>query len=353
MTNSMVLIFGGKSPEHEISLRSANTVYQCLKSTKTSSKLIYIDKSGRWNFLLESIDEINLKDLKKVNSKIVDINIGKNSTVFTSGDVIFPVLHGALYEDGSIQGFLNTCNLPFIGCDVAASAICMNKYICKLLLSSLGVNCGEFKLFRKSIFNNKELYNKAIEGLKYPLFVKPCNLGSSIGVNKAIDQQSLYDCLKQAFEYDDQVIVEKEIIGREIEMAVLENIKDYWSPIVSVPGEVIPDQEIYSFESKYSNSSESKISIPAELEEKVIKNIQSIAKDIFNNLNCQGLARVDGFVDSENNFIFNEVNTLPGFTSISMYPKLMENSGIQLNDLIDRLANLAIKKHSAKNSLKR
>jgi D-alanine-D-alanine ligase len=307
------LIFGGKSAEHEVSLRSAKNVVEALDKTKYEPVLIKIDKSGRWpeNFLPG--------------------NLFENSNI----DVAFPILHGPFGEDGTMQGLLKLANIPFVGAGVLGSAIGMDKDVMKRLLRDAGISVAKFLTFRRQDTLD---YNDITSELGLPLFVKPANMGSSVGVSKVHNEAEFNDAVKEAFKYDNKILIEENILGREIECSVLGNE----SPIVSVPGEIIPRHEFYSYEAKYIDENGAGLEIPAKLSDEETDKIKSIALKTFKVLECEGFGRVDCFLTKEGKVYVNEINTIPGFTSISMYPKLWEASGIFYSELIDKLIQLAI-----------
>lgn len=342
------VIFGGKSTEHDVSVVSGTSVVQNLDKNKYDIYPIYIDKNGDWytcsNLALEHIDigaSIN------VSKKIENImNYLKNL------DVIFPVLHGLYGEDGTIQGLFELLNVPYVGCNVLSSSVGMDKVYSKIVFQKANINQARYAYVRK--YNEKYIYiddefNETIlplkevsirvsEKLGFPLFIKPSNSGSSVGVNKANNLEELEKCIEYASIYDKKILIEEFINGREVECAVLgnEDVK------ASCVGEILPAEEFYSFDAKYKNSN-SKICIPTDLPKNISNQIQSLAIKAFKSIDGKGLSRVDFFVDKDSYKIYlNEINTLPGFTNISMYPKLWEENGIRYSELLDELIELAI-----------
>lgn len=307
------VIFGGKSAEHEVSLRSAKNVIEAIDKTKYEPLLIEIDKSGRWS---EDFPPGKLFEGKNV-------------------DVVFPILHGPFGEDGTMQGLLKLANIPFVGAGVLGSAIGMDKDVMKRLLRDAGISVAKFLTLRRQ---DTPDYNEITKELGLPLFVKPANMGSSVGVSKVNNETEFDQAVKEAFRYDSKILVEENILGREIECSVLGNE----SPIVSVPGEIIPRHEFYSYGAKYIDENGAGLEIPAKLSDEETDKIKSIALKTFKVLECEGFGRVDCFLTKEGNVYVNEINTIPGFTSISMYPKLWEASGISYSELIDKLIQLAI-----------
>jgi len=309
------VLFGGKSAEHEVSLMSAKNVIGALDKNKYQVTQIKIPKHGWFHFSV----------LKKV-------------------DVVFPVMHGPYGEDGSIQGLLKLLNLPFVGAGVLGSAVGMDKDIMKRLLRDAGIPIGKFITFK---IGEKIDFNKIKKDLGWPMFIKPANMGSSVGVSKAKNEDELKKAIKNAFRYDHKIIIEKFINGREVECSVLGNDV----PMASVPGEIIANQDFYSYDAKYIDDT-SVVEIPAKLDAKVLKRVQALAVETFQVLNCEGLGRVDSFVTKDGRVFVNEINTIPGFTNISMYPKLWEASGLPLPKLLDRLIDLAIERFEKEQNLK-
>jgi D-alanine-D-alanine ligase len=262
-------------------------------------------------------------------------------------DVVFPVMHGTFGEDGTIQGLFKIFNVPFVGPNVLGSAICMDKDVAKRLLRDAGIPTAKFLVFRED--QKKEIsFEKIKKELGFPFFVKPANLGSSIGISKVKNENDFSLAIKEAFLYDSKIIIEENISGKEIECSVLGNE----NPLVSVLGEIIPAHEFYSYDAKYLDANGAKMAIPAKIPLPVAKKIQALAKKTFQTLCCEGMGRVDFFLTKDNQIFVNEINTIPGFTSISMYPKLWEKTGIPYSQLIDTLIDLAIKRHNGENKLK-
>lgn len=382
----IAVIYGGRSSEHEISLRSAASVIKNLDRNRYEVLPIAIDKSGHWHLnsfskieiFLETKSEealplftsdlnltpevilpgVNLRgsDGELIVSKTKDFTAIESKKI----DVVFPVLHGPMCEDGTIQGLLELTGLPYVGSGVLGSAMGMDKDIAKRLVGLAGVPVVPSLLLRKDewlVINNEER-SKILQSIqyefKYPIFVKPCNLGSSVGVSKVEKEEGLFQALEIAFQYDLKVIVEKAVSAREIEISVLENLESRKDPVVSVPGEVIPHHDFYSYEAKYLDENGASFKIPAELNPHQIQKVQELARRAFIALECEAMARIDFlFEQSSNIFYFNELNTIPGFTSISMYPKLLAASGISYTQLLTRLIDLAIARNHKKNALVR
>ncbi len=357
---SVAVIFGGKSAEHEVSLQSAKNIIDAIDKKKYAVTLIGVDKQGRWflndesQYLLNS-DNPEKIELSQTNEKLGLIPGEKSKQIYNIGekvrlnkiDVAFPVLHGPFGEDGTMQGLLKLANIPFVGACVLGSAVGMDKDVSKRLLRDAGLPIAEFLVFnRTAVKDIKFKYVK--EKLGMPVFIKPANLGSSVGVSKVNSSEELSKAIRHAFKYDNKIIIEENIIGREIECSVLGNE----NPIASLPGEILPQHDFYSYEAKYLDEEGSVLEIPAKLQDDVVKKIQDYAIDTFKVLCCEGMARVDFFLRSNNEIIVNEINTIPGFTKISMYPKLWETSGISYPELIDRLIEFAIKRHDRDKKLK-
>lgn len=345
------ILFGGKSAEHEVSLQSAKNVVDAIDRNKYDIVLIGIDKEGQWLLQEESNFLLNAEDPKlvKLNASNASITLapeGEGSLVATTGnvdskniDVIFPILHGPMGEDGTVQGFLKLADIPFVGCDVLGAAVGMDKEIMKRLLRDAGLPIGRFATFHA---HETIDFDMVKEELGMPLFVKPANLGSSVGINKAHNVGELKKACEEAFRYDSKILIEEFIEGREIECAVIGNE----DPKASLPGEIVVHDEFYSYDTKYVSEDGASLAIPADLPEEVVKEIQALALLTFTTLAASGLARVDFFVTKKNEIFVNEINTMPGFTKNSMYPKLWEASGISYSELIDRLIELARERHA-------
>jgi D-alanine-D-alanine ligase len=318
------VVFGGRSGEHEVSLRSAESILKAIDRQKYDVVPITISHDGRWEPFTLSPDPS-----------------GERSV-----DVIFPIVHGTYGEDGTIQGLFELANIPYVGAGVLGSAVGMDKDVMKRLLRDGGLPVVDYWTFQRP---DMDSFLKAhISTLPYPVFVKPANLGSSVGITKAHAAEELPCALRTAAEYDRKIIVEQGVDAREIELSVLGND----DPMASVPGEIIPAREFYDYNAKYV-SDDSRLLIPAPLSEIEKNDAQRLAIAAFKALECSGMARVDLFLEKRaGKFYVNEINTLPGFTSISMYPKLWEASGIPYPELIDRLITLAIERHTEKNKLR-
>lgn len=348
------VLFGGRSAEHEVSLRSARTVVSALDSQKYDVVLIGLDREGRWylgdtSHKLLASAQVSQQGAAELSSPSVALTpTGSDRKLFNivSGqeasklDVLFPVLHGPYGEDGTVQGLAKLANIACVGAGVLGSAIGMDKDVMKRLLKEAGLPVGAYVTITKNKRSGFS-YSTLSKKLGTTMFVKPANLGSSIGVSKVTTASEFEKALDDAFEYDRKVIVEEFIAGREIELSVLGNDDVQ----VSVPGEIKSGEAFYSYDAKYSSTSQSQSIIPADLPKKAVKKVQTLAAQTFKVLECRGMARVDFFYTPEGEFLINEINTIPGFTSISMYPKLWEASGVPLTELLDRLISLALEEY--------
>lgn len=348
----LAVIFGGMSTEHDVSIVSGNSVIKNLNKEKYEVFPIYIDEEGNWYKYNEDIQNIGKI---KVGDKITKIEEIQNPIIYLKQmDCIFPVLHGLYGEDGTIQGLFELLKVPYVGCKVLSSSISMDKAYTKIILEKAGLkqapyvhireDKGKYRYIEKDFTETnctlEEVSKKIEENISYPMFIKPSNSGSSVGINKAKTKEELKNAIKFASKYDKKILIEQGIDGREVECAVLGN-EDV---IASCIGEVLSAEEFYSFDSKYNNQ-ESRTQIPADLPEKITEKIRKQAIKAFKSVNGRGLSRVDFFVENKTNeIIINEINTMPGFTNISMYPKLFEASGISYSELLDRIINLALEK---------
>lgn len=347
------IIFGGKSAEHEVSLQSAKNVIDAIDKDRYDVLLIGIDKAGKWHVNTESQFLLNAE-----NPKLIQLNRSNEGIALIPGeasnqlvsttevkslgqvDVIFPILHGPLGEDGTVQGLLKLANIPFVGASVLGSAISMDKDVTKRLLRDAGLGIADFITVHRA--NVQQIsFEEVKDKLGLPCFVKPANLGSSVGVSKVRNEQEFYAALQEAFKYDHKILIEECIQGREIECSVLGNEE----PIVSIPGEILPQQDFYSYEAKYIDENGAVLQIPADLQEEIAQEMQEKALQAYRTLCCEGMARVDFFLQEDGKIIINEINTIPGFTKISMYPKLWEASGLPYAELINKLIELAIERY--------
>ncbi|MCK3863714.1 D-alanine--D-alanine ligase [Pseudomonas sp. B329] len=354
------IIFGGRSAEHEVSLQSARNIVDALDRSRYEPILIGIDKAGHWhlndtsNFLINQ-ENPALIALNQSNRELAVVP-GKVSqqVVETSGqgllehiDVIFPIVHGTLGEDGCLQGLLRMADLPFVGSDVLGSAVCMDKDISKRLLRDAGIAVTPFiTLTRRNAARTS--FETAVNKLGLPMFVKPANQGSSVGVSKVGNEAEYLAAVELALGFDEKVLVESAVLGREIECAVLGN--DH--PIASGCGEIVVSDGFYSYDSKYIDDQAAQVVVPAAISREASERIRSLAIEAFEVLGCAGLARVDVFLTNEGEVLINEINSLPGFTRISMYPKLWQAAGMSYSELVSRLIELALERHAGRKGLK-
>jgi D-alanine-D-alanine ligase len=348
------VIFGGRSGEHEVSLTSAKGIMGALDREKYEIVPIGITKAGQWltggdvhQQLLDAsaghpIIEDHLARVEPTAEKSLALPISETGPL----DVVFPVLHGPFGEDGTIQGFLELVGVPYVGAGVMASAVGMDKAICKAIFQAHGLPVAPYQVFLRRQWQSEPeaVIAQCEAAFPYPMFVKPANLGSSVGVHKAKERAELWAGLDDAVQYDRKVMVEQGLEAREIEVSVLGNDK----PIASVPGEIIPSREFYSYAAKYLDNS-SELLIPALLDQEQTELVRELAIAAFKALDCSGLARCDFLLEkTTGQFFVLELNTMPGFTPISMYPKLWEASGLSYSELIDRLIELALERHEDK-----
>ncbi|HEY6286523.1 MAG TPA: D-alanine--D-alanine ligase [Ktedonobacteraceae bacterium] len=355
------LIFGGRSGEHEVSLASAGSVMANLDRDKYEIVPIGITKEGSWllgteprtlraaelnathDTGLETTTAVTLTGDPRLR-RLIPVENGEELGNRGMLDVIFPVLHGTYGEDGALQGLLEMANVPYIGCGVLGSSLGMDKEKMKLVFQAVGLPVAEYLVYRRNQWERSpEFILDAVEQqLDFPCFVKPVNLGSSVGVSKAHDRIELEHAINVAAEYDRKIIIERGLNCREVECAVLGNDE----PIASVVGEVISSNEFYDYRAKYIDG-KSQVVIPADIAQETAEEVRRQAVQAFLALDLSGLARVDFFIEKETEQVYiNEVNTLPGFTTISMYPKLWEASGLPYAQLMDRLIELAIERHA-------
>ncbi|MDR2766754.1 MAG: D-alanine--D-alanine ligase [Treponema sp.] len=346
------ILCGGRSAEHEVSLQSALNVFDAVDRSRFNPLLIGIDKAGSWWVSLSGDLVSNVNDPRRIclarpltaaallpNSKGMLAVKGQKPVKL---DVIFPLLHGPFGEDGTVQGLLKLADVPFVGPGVLGSAAGMDKDVMKRLLRDAGIPIGKFFVLRAESPDGPPQKSFAYAGaeLGAPFFVKPANMGSSVGVSKVNDETEYIAAVREAFKYDRKVIVEENISGREIECAVLGNE----DPRASLPGEIRAAHDFYSYEAKYIDAGGAALIIPAELPPETVKRVQDMAVRTFRALECQGLSRVDFFVRENGEALVNEINTMPGFTRISMYPKLWAASGVPYTELINRLIDLAVER---------
>ena len=346
---NLVLIFGGKSGEHDVSLMSARSVLKAVDREKYNVFQVGITRQGRWTYGTNTLDNFEQGTQDSLNDALITTKVERPALYevvegtlqkITQIDVVFPILHGTFGEDGTIQGLFEIQNCAYVGAGVLASSLAMDKSLCKDVIAAAGIPVLEYKTFnRKQIETNlAEVVKEAEQISPYPLFVKPANLGSSVGISKAKNHLELEEALRFAALYDRRILVERGIEAREIELSVLGNE----DPIVSHPGEIIPGAEFYTYQDKYL-SGDPKVAIPAPLPLELQAKIQTWAIQAFKAIDGAGLSRVDFLLDKKDGKVyFNEINTMPGFTQISMFSKLLAHDGLAYKQLIDRLIELAM-----------
>ena len=340
------IIFGGRSGEHEVSLRSAESVLAAMDRSRYEVVPIGITKGGRWLSSRSALSLLPAEEIAETFKSGTPVVMPAEPTGKRSLDVVFPVLHGPLGEDGTVQGLLELADVPYVGAGVLGSAVGMDKHVMKRLIGAAGLPILEYwSLLGGEI---DRFFDVRASELPYPVFVKPANMGSSVGITKVQSSDALGGALELAREYDRKIIVEKGIDAREIELSVLGNDE----PIASVPGEIRPSREFYDYQAKYVDD-DSELVIPAPLRDDQTAEARRLALETYKALECSGMGRVDLLLESgTEEFYVNELNTLPGFTSISMYPRLWEASGVPCPELIDRLINLAIERHEKRSKLR-
>ncbi|MGW8121865.1 D-alanine--D-alanine ligase family protein [Roseivirga echinicomitans] len=343
----VAVVFGGRSTEHEISLISAQGILKNINRDLYQVIPLKIDIRGRW--FLQKSEDVHSKQ----NTPITLTQGDKGAAILENGtgkilqeiDIVFPVLHGVFGEDGTIQGMLKMLDVAFVGCGVLASSTCMDKDVTKRLLRDANIAIAPYVC---ATWTHQPSFEKVEQELGLPLFIKPANLGSSVGVHKVNSKTEFESALKDALTYDSKVLIEQNINGREIEVAVMGNEK----PQASLPGEIVNTSGFYDFESKYVSKDASSIHIPAKLKEDEIIELRETAKKAYTTLGCEGLARVDFFISSDGTIMINEINTLPGFTPISMYPKMWEATGVGYSELIELLIQFGLERFEREQQLK-
>lgn len=345
----IAVLFGGASSEHEVSLMSAYSVLTNIPAEKYDVICIGITKKGHWMYYPGEYEKIRTGEWENnpdcCTAVISPDTIHKgilllsgNETILRRVDAVFPVLHGANGEDGSIQGLCQLAGLPCVGCEMTACAVCMDKEFTHIVLNAAGIRTAKFcAVCHESTCDMDKVCEKIEDELGYPVYVKPARAGSSVGVSRAADRESLKTAMKIAIAHGKKIIIEQEIVGKEVECAVLGNGKRL---LASVPGQITPAEAFYDYDAKYVLGT-SKLDIPAKITDDEMRELRDIAKRAYEACGCAGLSRVDFFV-TEDGIVLNEINTMPGFTPISMYPKLMENMGTPYSALLDRLIQLAL-----------
>lgn len=339
------VIFGGMSTENEVSVVSANSILKNLNQEKYEIFPIYIGKDGIWHQCMEVGKEFGEEITNKEKIKNV-------MEYLENLDILFPVLHGLYGEDGSIQGLFQLLKKPYVGCGILASSVGMDKVYTKVVFDKAGLKQAKYEYIRKykdhyiyidscfheEVLTIEEIVEKIANNLRFPMFIKPSNSGSSVGINKAKNKEQLKQYIEYAAQFDSKILIEQGIVGKEVECAVLGNEE----VMASCVGEIKPAEDFYSYDAKYKNE-DSKTEIPAAIPEELAKEIKTQAIRAFKSIDGKGLSRVDFFIEENTNQIYiNEINTLPGFTNISMYPKLFEASGISYSELLDKLIQLCV-----------
>ena len=357
MKTKLGLLYGGKSAEHKVSMRTAMAVIKALDLSKFDIFPIYITKQGQWikgQQLLapvESVDELAFSQTVENGAGVLspDLFTAEIDGDKAQLDVIFPLLHGPNGEDGTVQGLLELLNLPYVGNGVLASSAGMDKVVMKNIFAQAGLAQVDYVWFiRKDWEESKEMaYKKVEETLGYPCFVKPANLGSSVGISKCTNREELETAFQDAFQFDRKIIVEQGVTAREIEIAVLGNDE----PACSVAGEIVPKASFYDYEAKYEDNSTGLI-IPADISEAQYTEMKELAIKSFKSLDCSGLVRADFFLTQDGTWLINEVNTMPGFTPVSMFPLLWNETGVDYPHLIEKLVQLAQERHTEKQRIK-
>jgi D-alanine-D-alanine ligase len=335
---TVLLLFGGESSEHEVSISSVRNVYAAMDDTKYDILFGYIDRQGKWWLVDRISDEINTHGAPQLAPVLgAGSFVTFPSSKVVKPDVILPILHGKNGEDGSVQGLAQLLHIPIVGCDMTSSAICMDKIATKEILSGFGMNVAPYEVHHDS--DELPDFNHLSMKLGSPMFVKPARAGSSVGVSKVYSEAELVSALKKAHEHDNVALIERGMVGRELEVAALGNPPHHQ---ISGIGE-IKAADFYSYEEKYAASSTAEIIIPVQIPDETKQKIQKIAGEAYKILGCTGLTRVDFFLTDDGTIYVNELNTIPGFTNISMYPKLWREEGISYSQLIERLIALALK----------
>lgn len=350
----LLILFGGQSSEHTVSRNSTASLIPNIDKTRLDATVVGITKDGRWYLTQATPDEIadgsweqrqdNLPAFLSPNRSMTGLQVIRDGAIESIPvDVVYPVMHGELAEDGALQGLFELCGLPYVGPDICASACSMDKAVTKLVAASSGVRQARYYLVTK--LNYQEDVEKELDRVEnaftgeYPLFVKPASAGSSVGVSKAHDRKELQEAIVTALKVCAKVLIEETIIGREVEVAVMGNA----DPKTSVVGEVLAANEFYDFNAKYENAA-SRTVIPANISDEASEKLRSAAVKVYQSLGCAGMSRVDFFLQEDGDIVFNEINTLPGFTKISMYPMLWGATGIPYGDLLVKLCEIAMEK---------
>jgi D-alanine-D-alanine ligase len=349
MKKKVSIIFGGKSSEHEVSIRSAFNIYKALDKNLFEAYLLGISKQGTWYLLTEK----NILEFTELNDSALQAQmpvtlisllakpyiLNLNSHEKYAFDCAFPIVHGTNGEDGTLQGLLKMINVPFVGCGVLGSALCMDKEYMKTTMDFFNIPNAKFQTLHKK--SNPD-FSKLVKNLGLPFFIKPANAGSSVGVHKIKSENDFKQKISDCFQYDHKILAEEFVQGREIECSVM-GLNS--APEAAIPGELVVKHEFYSYEAKYQDDNGAEIIIPAQISDSEIQKIRDLAIKTYSALNCDGMARVDFFMRPDGSLVVNELNTLPGFTKISMYPMMWQAAGLSYSDLITKLIDLAFNKY--------
>lgn len=355
MKIKLCLLYGGKSAEHEVSLQTAKAVTHALDTKKFAIYPIYITKEGKWikgKELIESVKDVNELTFQEDGEEIVPHALNASLTVndgqSSNYDVVFPLLHGPNGEDGTVQGMLELLNIPYVGNGVLSSSAAMDKVIMKNIFAQEGLEQVKYAWFIRSTWEAApdRAYEKVEKELGYPCFVKPANLGSSVGISKCENRAELEKAFSEAFKYDRKIIIEEGVTAREVELGVLGN--DY--PECSVAGEIVPKKGFYDYQSKYVDGN-TELVIPADISAEEYTQLRSLAVRAFRSLDCAGLVRADFFITDDGRTVINEVNTMPGFTPFSMFPLLWKHTGLDYPELIEKMIQLAVERHQEKQNI--
>ncbi|MBB6481664.1 D-alanine--D-alanine ligase family protein [Spirochaeta isovalerica] len=354
MKNELILLYGGRSGEHEVSLRSAASVYNHLDKQRYNVTLIALSKEGLWYVQDNPSEECETLPLAEETDRLVSLLPMQG--LLCRGEIIkpyavFPVIHGTFGEDGTLQGLMEMCGFPYAGATTGGSYLGMDKEMAKIIWKSHGIDIIPFRTVRKFEYNEKEreaVNGKLVDELGLPLFVKPAMAGSSLGVSRVEGKDQLEEAILFALQFDTKAIVERAVKGKEVECSVIGNHETSAFP----PGEIAPTHAFYDYEAKYIDPDGALLIIPAELEEKTAESLKSIARKAYEVLDLRGFARVDFFVEEKGRIILNEVNTIPGFTSISMFSMMCDVGGLPYGELLDRLIELAREQFAERSSLK-
>lgn len=341
----LCLLYGGKSAEHEVSLQTAKAVIHALDKNKFDIFPIFITKQGQWiqgPQITEPVEDVKQLQFSNGGNELMPQSLNAEF------DMVFPLLHGPNGEDGTVQGLLEVLNIPYVGNGVLASSAGMDKVVMKNIFAQAGLDQVEYVSFIRSTWeeDREAAYKEVEETIGYPSFVKPANLGSSVGISKCDNREELVAAFEEAFRYDRKIIIEEGVIAREIEVGILGNDE----LACSVAGEIVPKKEFYDYEAKYADNT-TELVIPADIPETDFETVRDMAFTAYKALDCSGLARMDFFVTPDGRILINEVNTMPGFTPVSMFPLLWKNTGVPYPELIERLVDLGRQRYEEKQTI--